>query len=251
VVMTCRLDGPRESTAANIVLMSLKAEKEGLQGRIAIDATGGSNTSGGLDKTGGYKAFDNRLMNLSNIVRAHVKMPLTLDNKFPVFQAGTVKDVGLYCGWYSVKNYVPAFTFKPGAVGYHVASFECISLRMEGQLGWCAGLLNDGISATMGAVAEPYLDAFPLPDEFFPLLLTGKATLAETYWATLPQVSWMMTLIGDPLYVPFKANPQLRVEDLPEGMEGLFVRPGEAGGVDPRLLGPSGEKAVGKSEGGR
>jgi hypothetical protein len=72
--------------------------------------------------------------------------------------------------------------------------------------------LNDGIASTLGAVAEPYLSSMPSPDEFFPLLLTGKLTLAEVYWKTTPMTSWMVSFIGDPLYVPFKVNPQLKPE---------------------------------------
>jgi hypothetical protein len=79
-------------------------------------------------------------------------------------------------------------------------------------------MLEEGVCATVGPVAEPYLTAFPPPDEFFPLLLTGKWTLAECYYRATPYLSWMMTLIGDPLYRPFKNNPALRVEDLPTGL---------------------------------
>ena len=46
------------------------------------------------------------------------------------------------------------------------------------------GLLIDGVVGTLGPVAEPYLQSFPTADEFFPLLLTGKLTLAEVYWRT-------------------------------------------------------------------
>src|ERR1041385_2820398 len=90
-----------------------------------------------------------------------------------------------------------------------------LSLRADTEKGWLAGLLNGGVAATIGSVAEPYLGAFPLPDDFFPLLLTGKLTLAEVYWKTVPMASWMMVCIGDPLYTPFKATPQLTLEDLP------------------------------------
>jgi hypothetical protein len=69
---------------------------------------------------------------------------------------------------------------------------------------------------TLGAVNEPYLHAFPSPEEFFPLLMTGKMTLAEVYWATTPLTSWMMTFIGDPMYNPYAKNPKVKVEDLPE-----------------------------------
>jgi hypothetical protein len=67
----------------------------------------------------------------------------------------------------------------------------------------------------VGPVAEPYLHSFPLQEEFFPLLMTGKLPLAEVYWTTTPLTSWMQTCIGDPLYTPFARNPALKVDDLP------------------------------------
>ena len=118
-----------------------------------------------------------------------------------------------------MRNYVPAFQFAQGAVGFHVASSELVSLRGENERGWVRGLLNDGVSATLGPVAEPYLQSFPPADEFFPLLLTGKLTLAEVYWKTTPMTSWMNTCIGDPLYTPYKVNPPLKVEDLPNPLQ--------------------------------
>ena len=79
-------------------------------------------------------------------------------------------------------------------------------------------MLQNGVAATLGAVNEPYLHAFPLPEDFFALLLTGRFTLAECYWKTVPEVSWRMTLIADPLYNPFKLHPQVSIRDLPAGM---------------------------------
>ena len=55
---------------------------------------------------------------------------------------------------------------------------------MEINKQWCAGLLNDGIAATVGPTNEPFLATFPQPDDFFPVLFTGKLTLGETYWKT-------------------------------------------------------------------
>jgi hypothetical protein len=79
-------------------------------------------------------------------------------------------------------------------------------------------MIQNGVVATVGAVNEPYLSAFPLPQEFFPLLLTGKATLAECYWRCIPHTSWRMSLLGDPLYNPFKGSARLSAEDLPKGL---------------------------------
>ena len=40
--------------------------------------------------------------------------------------------------------------------------------------------------------------------------MTGKLALLEVYFLTVPQVSWMQILIGDPLYCPFKKNPAIQ-----------------------------------------
>jgi uncharacterized protein (TIGR03790 family) len=223
VLMVARLDGPQEGTATQIVLGSLKAERDGLKGRFVIDSMGGLQPDGKPDKEGGYRAFDDKLLRLAQIVSTNTKMPLTLDRRHPVLPPNSVKDVALYCGWYSVRKYVPACQFNVGAVGYHVASFEMLSLRTDNEKGWVAGLLNDGIASTLGAVAEPYLSAIPSPDEFFPLLLTGKLTLAEVYWKTVPMTSWMISFIGDPLYTPFKVNPQLQPEELSPLLQRAFT----------------------------
>ena len=221
-LMVCRLDGPQEGTATQIILASLKAEKEGLSGRVVIDSMGGSAPDGKPDKEGGYRAFDEKLARLAQLIAQNTKMPLTFDRRHPVMPPNSVKDVAIYCGWYSVRNYVPACEFKAGAVGYHIASYEMLSLRTDNEKGWVAGMLNDGIASTLGAVAEPYLSSMPPPDEFFPLLLTGKLTLAEVYWKTTPMTSWMMSFIGDPLYTPFKTNPQLKPEQLPPLLQRAF-----------------------------
>ena len=74
--------------------------------------------------------------------------------------------------------------------------------------------LSDGVAATYGPVAEPYLLAFADPSEFFGLILTGRFSLVEAYYYTKPFNSWMMLLVADPLYRPFAANPQLKLDDV-------------------------------------
>jgi uncharacterized protein (TIGR03790 family) len=130
--------------------------------------------------------------------------------------------IAVYCGWYALRNYTPPGKFAPGAVGYHIASCDLTTQRGAGANEWCRGMLSDGVVATLGPVNEPYLNAFPPPDEFFPLLFTGKLTLAEVYWKTTPLISWQIAMIGDPLYTPYKAHPALAVEALPEGLRGAL-----------------------------
>jgi uncharacterized protein (TIGR03790 family) len=91
-----------------------------------------------------------------------------------------------------------------GAVGFHIASSACSTLKKEESRVWCKVMLEKGVTATLGPVFEPYVETFPVPDIFFGLLIKGSFTLAECYALSNPFWSWQMVLIGDPLYRPFK-----------------------------------------------
>ena len=231
-LMVSRLDAPTPEIVRQMILDSVQAESQGLRGRVVIDARG-LPLDGPGGKADGYALYDDGMRQLAALIRLKTKLPLTFDDKPDVLPAHSVQDVAVYCGWYSVGKYVPACSFVPGAVGFHTASYEMVSLRDPGNTGWVRGLLNDGIAATLGPVSEPYLFAFPPPNEFFPLLLTGKLTLAEVYWKTELMASWRMCLVGDPLYTPFEKDPALKVADLPLPLQSIFAAPAPAAAARP------------------
>ena len=134
---------------------------------------------------GGYGEYDQSLRDLAERLGKHTKLDVVFDDKGPLFAAGNARTPRVYCGWYSLANYIDAFTWRPGAVGCHIASSEAVDLRQPGSRLWCPAMLERGVVATLGPTFEPYLSAFPLPDDFFPLLLTGRYTLAETVLAQL------------------------------------------------------------------
>jgi uncharacterized protein (TIGR03790 family) len=140
-------------------------------------------------------------------MKQQTDIEVVVDDKPGLFQAGQCPEAALYCGWYSLGKYVDAFDWSPGAVGYHLASSEAATLHDANSQVWCKRMLEDGVAATIGPVYEPYLFAFPRPEEFFALLLRGELTLVECYYRTQPLNSWMMVLVGDPLYRPYKAHP--------------------------------------------
>jgi uncharacterized protein (TIGR03790 family) len=205
-VMVGRLDGPTPAIARRLVDDALETEQAGLNGIFYIDARG----LGGKAEIGSYTWYDQHLVRLYDLVKKYSGMKVVLDKQSSLFPPGSCPDAALYCGWYSLRQYVPAFQWRKGAVGYHVASAEASSLKQPGSNVWCKRMLEEGVAATLGPVTEPFLHSFPLPDQFFPLLMTGKLTLLEVYFLTVPQVSWMQILIGDPLYCPFKKNPAIR-----------------------------------------
>jgi uncharacterized protein (TIGR03790 family) len=203
IVMVGRLDGPTPEIARRLVDDALKIEKTGLTGTCYLDARGLKGSS----KPGSYDWFDSHLVRLAQLIKEHSSFKVVLDQKPGLFPPGSCPDAALYCGWYSLAKYVASCTWRQGAVAYHVASAEATTLKRPGSQVWCKRMLEEGVAATLGPVSEPYLLAFPLPDDFFPLLMTGKRTLLEVYFRTVPQVSWQMILIGDPLYTPFKKGP--------------------------------------------
>ena len=209
LIMTARIDGPTPRDALRIIKDSIATEKTGIAGKFYVDAGGK------------YPPYDVHLRNVAGMVKKYTKIPVVLDTRKELFPPRSCPDAGLYVGWYSVRKYVPAFTWTKGAVGWHIASFEAQHLRSPTSKQWCIKMIQNGVTATCGAVNEPYLAAFPLPEDFFGLLLTGHYTVAECYWKSVPHASWRLTLIADPLYNPFVTHPKMTVYRLPPAMSGI------------------------------
>jgi uncharacterized protein (TIGR03790 family) len=204
VLMVSRLDAPTAELAMRLVDRAIEVERHGLLGKAYLDARGlpvkaPSDT---------YGHYDQSLRDLDEFITLQGSYKSVLENSETRFhRPGEAPDVGLYIGWYRLRHYEDAFTFQPGAIGYHMASAEAVSLHNAGESGWCKNALERGITATIGSVGEPYLDAFPEPLEFVALLMTGQYSLVETYYLTSRWVSWRMVLVGDPLYNPWKTKP--------------------------------------------
>jgi uncharacterized protein (TIGR03790 family) len=195
-LMVSRLDGPNYDIIKGLVDKAISAEKTGLKGIAYID-------SRGIASRNLYGHYDQSLCNLATYLRSQTDIPVKEEQAAKLFAPGTCPQTVLYCGWYSPGKYVDAFDFVDGAIGYHIGSYEAVSLRDPNSTQWCPAMLMDSITATLGPVAEPYLHAFPEPRQFFPKLLKGDS-LVEAYYHTKPLNSWQMVLIGDPLYRPFK-----------------------------------------------
>jgi uncharacterized protein (TIGR03790 family) len=223
LVMTCRLDGPTVDIVKGLVDQAVEVEAKGkgfLEGKVYVDARG-IKFDPKNDDGYGYGGYDESLREMAKLLRDEGKMAVTLDDKPGLFAPQSCPDCALYCGWYSLANYVNCCRFNRGAVAYHIASAEAVSLRDRKSKLWCKCLLEDGVAATLGPVAEPYTIGFPKPAEFFGLLATGKYTLVECYHRTALLTSWMTVLVGDPLYNPYAKAPKL-TEDK--------VKPSPAGG---------------------
>jgi uncharacterized protein (TIGR03790 family) len=205
-LMVGRLDGPTPETAKRLVDDAMATEEVGLKGIFYIDARGLTNNDGTHSR---YSWYERHLINLYKILKEKASIEVVIDNAPEPFPVGACPNAALYCGWYSLGNYVDSFTWQKGAVGFHVASGEASTLREKESNVWCKRMIEEGVAATLGPVEEPYLLSFPLPDHFFPLLTSGKIPLLEVYFRTTPHISWRQILIGDPLYTPFRNNPAI------------------------------------------
>ncbi|QDV77616.1 TIGR03790 family protein [Botrimarina mediterranea] len=209
-LMVARLDGPDLKTAKRLIDDAIAVEKAGgLTGKAYIDARGLTTLEGPPLEPGSYPDYDRALLvtakGLENLKDEadESRFEVVLNDEPELFAPGQCPDAALYCGWYSLAKYVDAFEWKRGAIAYHLASAEANTLKEVDSQAWCKKLLEDGVAATIGPVNEPYLVAFPRPNEFFALLVQGELPLVEVYYRTKPFNSWMMTLIGDPLYRPY------------------------------------------------
>ena len=201
VLLVSRLDGPDASTVYRIINDTLQVEEEGLQGKAYFDARWPRPAVEG-EVSGGYQRYDLSLHRAADATAT--RMETVRDQREELFAEKCCSEAALYCGWYSLGQYVDSFVWQRGAIGYHIASAECTTLRDKNSSVWCVKMLEKGVAATIGPVFEPYVQGFPLPELFFSQLVEGYMSLGEAYLTSLPYLSWQMVLVGDPLYQPFR-----------------------------------------------
>lgn len=203
ILLVCRLDGPTIAAARRLIVDAIAAEKTGLWGRAYVD--------GANNMTGGRELGDQWLAEIPGQLHK-VGVPVIYDNAPEILpQSFPMTDCALYYGWYS-ENIAgpfnqPEFRFVPGAIAVHIHSFSAVTLR-DPNAGWVGPLVARGVGATMGNVYEPYLQMTPYLALFNDRLLHGF-TFAESAYASLPALSWMPVVVGDPLYRPYASWLQL------------------------------------------
>jgi len=110
----------------------------------------------------------------------------------------------------------PGLQFLPGALVTQFVSTDGRTLRQPPP-GWqygdwrrpethfegspqslAADWIRFGATAATGHVYEPFLHFSPRPQILLPQYLAGR-TLGESFYASIPAISWMNLLLGDPL----------------------------------------------------
>lgn len=200
VMLVSRLDGPDVATVKRMINDTLETEKRGLAGTAYIDARWPEPENN--RPTSAYRIYDASLHSAARHIEKRMKV--VVEKTRELFAKDCCEGAALYCGWYSLGQYKDTFQWRKGAIGYHMASSECSTLKNKESNVWCLKILENGAAATIGPVYEPYIQGFPIPEIFFAALLEGYLSLGEAYLLSLPYVSWQMVLVGDPLYQPFR-----------------------------------------------
>lgn len=200
LVLVTRLDGPTAADVRRMIDDCLAAEKDRLAGEAVIDSRGF------FDPKNGYTEGDVWLRKSRDLLAVE-GWPVTFDDHAETLPATEpVNHVAIYLGWYSDTANGPWVTppdrFMRGAIAYHLHSFSAATVRSTTQ-NWVGPLIDHGADATMGNVYEPYLALTPHLDIFTRRLLDGDS-FAEAAWASELGLSWMTTVVGDPLYRPFQ-----------------------------------------------
>ncbi len=194
-----RLDAASADLARGLVDKALAAEAHGLNGKACFDLQYGPPGS-----VGDYEAFSGD-WDIHKAAEFSKKAGFAVVEDDKETEFGTPPSVrcdgaALYAGWYSLSHYNDAFTWVPGAIGFHLDSGSATNPR--GNNNWSGAALQKGITVTGGAITEPYLEGLIHPDEFFRFLFgganVGDAALRSTRW-----LKWMIINMGDPLYRPF------------------------------------------------
>jgi len=209
LLMVSRLDGPSVEIARALVDKAMQAEADGLWGRAYFDLRGITN--------GGY-ALGDRWLGAAAEAAVFAGYETVVDNNPGVFPiAFPMSQIALYAGWYT-ENVAGPFVlnqveFMPGAFAYHLHSFSAHTLRSK-TAAWVGPLLAKGATASMGSVWEPYLAGTPDVGTFMSRWLLLGFTFGEAAYAGQTSLSWMTTVVGDPLYRPAGRDMQKLHESL-------------------------------------
>jgi uncharacterized protein (TIGR03790 family) len=116
-------------------------------------------------------------------------------------------------GWYGMA--FDSYRFVPGAVGAQLTSFTAATIRTprnadprmhsvtaarwEGN--WVPRMLEEGVTATWGAVNEPYATLYAPGGNVFDHLWAGY-NFGDSFYIAENAARWVMIAVGDPLYSP-------------------------------------------------
>jgi len=202
LILVTRLDGPSPGIVRRMIQDAVEAENTELTGRAFFDLRSIEK------KDDPYRLGDEWIDRAATLFRS-AGFEVEIDRRPEVAPKYAPWDqIAFYAGWYTGDFQgpfeLPTARFRRGAIAYHIHSFSAETVRSETR-NWVGPLLFHGATATMGAVYEPYLRFTPDISLFVSALLSGLSFAEAAYQSQL-SLSWMVTMVGDPLYRPFPRN---------------------------------------------
>jgi uncharacterized protein (TIGR03790 family) len=217
--LVTRLDGPSYEAAAALVTRAVTAELAGDfsdgVGYFDLEPHGSNPIEEEVIASAGPEG--NGQIQASHDLIADAGWPVVLDELDA--QLGTppalehCPDARWFHGWYRLNHYNAAFDWLPGAVGVHIDSWSAINYRSGKS--WCPGAIEAGITATAGAIWEPYIQRFIEGDVFLDGMAVRGLSLAEAAWRAIPRREWMMVVFGDPLLSTSRQYPGTTLPEIP------------------------------------
>ena len=231
IYLVCRLTGYTAEDAKGLVDRALAAG----EGRRS-PADGGVvvlDVAPHRDKAKGYGVGNDALRIAANVL-GHLGARVKLDHADAFLTNET--DVICYSGWGSndgrhENHGEPFHTWLPGALATTFVSTNGRTFTPPPEYGQslAADLVKEGVTGAVAHVYEPFLSGVGFPDLIFPAYMRGY-DLAESCYMGLRSLSWMATVVGDPLCRPFSDNfqPPLEVAERelqPDAGRKVQVRP--------------------------
>jgi len=205
-ILTGRIDAPTPAICLRMMRDAYLTEKSGLWGMCYID------------QANKFPQGDQWLQKIYQR-NQEIGIPTLLDKNRDTFLPNyPMQHAALYFGWYSHHRngpfLNPRFRLKAGSIAVHIHSFSGQGTRRTNAF-WTGSILSHGAAVTCANMYEPGLGATHYLDIFYDRLLKGY-TVAEAASMACPAISWQATVIGDPLYRPFKITSAAEGSLLPE-----------------------------------
>ena len=209
LLMVAGLDGPDADIARGLVDKAIEAERDGLWGRAYFDLRG--LTTGELKKGDDWIGGAARTAQRFGFETIIDDKPETFSAAFPMSQ------IALYAGWYDPKR---LGTVRAAACRIH-AGRVCLSsaflqrrLLADHQQILVRSAVGGRRGRHAGLRGRTLFGRHPEYGGVFRRWLYLGFTFGEAAYAAQSVLSWQTTVIGDPLYQPFKENPQTRHQQL-------------------------------------
>ena len=206
ILLVSRLDGRTAALAAGLVDKAIAGETTGVQGIGYFDWQGHGTAANQLN---GYPFQpDFSMLNAYTLCTGLVPAQTCVLNN----QSGaggmisSAPNTAWAWGWYALDAAnAGAYSFVNGAVGAQLTSATANCIRRPCPGAYVDLWLTQGITATWGAVSEPFANFYALGDNLLSHLWRGY-TFGESAYISSPVLNWMMVFVGDPLYLPSVAQ---------------------------------------------